>query len=114
MSENEAETNSAAILAANIPDDMDGVPEQPMSAERRALLPVTKGQLDQVANAVLALATKIDQLHSDTANRAELQSEVGAMPIDLERLEVKLDTLIEFNNLKLPCEPGTKTKFATR
>lgn len=89
---------AATELSASRPEtDMTEIPAQALPAgtgERMA----TKAEVDQVANAVVALTGKIDKLHSD----------LGAF----EAFQRDFSAFLEFNNLKLPPVAGTKTKFA--
>lgn len=87
---------AASEVAAMQPaPDMTELPEPaPNPGQRMA----TKDEVDQVANAVLALTNKINQVHSDLGQFEAFQRDFAAF--------------LEFNNLKLPPVSGERTKFA--
>lgn len=91
---------AASEVAAMQPvPDMTELPEPaPMSAGKKEFLPATKGEVDQVANAVMALSNKINQVHSDLGQFEAFKRDFAAF--------------LEFNGLKLPPVSGEKTKFS--
>lgn len=89
---------AASEVAAIQPEtDMTGIPAQPIPAGTGQRM-ATKAEVDQVANAVVALDGKINQVHSD----------LGAF----EAFQRDFSAFLEFNNLKMPPVTGTKTKFS--
>jgi len=90
------QTIAASEVAAMQPaPDMT---ELPAPAPNPGQQMATKSEVDQVANAVLALTNKINQVHSDLGQFEAFQRDFSAF--------------IEFNNLKLPPVSGERTKFA--
>lgn len=90
---------ASELVAMQPAPDMTELPEPaPMSAGKREFLPATKGEVDQVAKAVLALTGKLAQVHSDLGEFAAFQRDFAAF--------------MDFNNLKLPPVSGERTKFA--